>query len=77
MKTTIKKWGNSLGIRIPNLMAKDLALKNGSTVEVIEEDHKIIIKATKKKTLNEILSLITKDNIHSSYFDGTHGKEIL
>ena len=29
MKTTISKWGNSLGIRIPNIATKHWSLKNG------------------------------------------------
>jgi len=27
MRTTIRKWGTSLGIRIPNVMVKDLKLE--------------------------------------------------
>lgn len=77
MQATIQKWGNSLGIRIPSLIAKDLALKNGSSVEILEEDSRIIIQASKKKTLKEILELVTAENIHSEQFSISAGKELL
>lgn len=44
MRTTIQKWGISLGIRIPNLMAKDLKFESGSEVELVEEADRIIIR---------------------------------
>jgi antitoxin MazE len=77
MQATIQKWGNSLGIRIPSLIAKDLSLKNGSSVEILEEDNRIIIQASKKKTLKEILELVTEENIHTEQFSISAGKELL
>jgi len=43
MQTVVQKWGNSLGNRIPALYTKDLELKNGSSVEISEEEGKLII----------------------------------
>lgn len=43
MHTVVQKWGNSLGIRIPSLYVKELNLKNGHSVEITEEDGKIVI----------------------------------
>ena len=77
MQATIQKWGNSLGIRIPSFIAKDLALKNGSSVEILEEDDRIIIQASKKKSLKEIMELVTDENIHSEQFSVPAGKELL
>ena len=77
MQATIQKWGNSLGVRIPSSIAKDLSLKNGSTVEILEEDDRIIIQASTKKTLKEVLELVTDENIHSEQFHISVGKESL
>ncbi len=77
MKATIQKWGNSLGIRIPSHMAKDLSLKNGSSVEILEEDNRIVIQPKNKKSLQDILELITEDNIHSEELSVRAGKEAL
>jgi len=63
MQTVVQKWGNSLGIRIPALYTKDLELKNGSTVEISEEEGKLVI-IPKRNSLNELLARVTTDNIH-------------
>ena len=69
MQTVVQKWGNSLGIRIPALYSKDLELKNGSTVEISEEDGKLII-IPKRISLNELLAKVTNDNTHESFETG-------
>lgn len=75
MQTVVQKWGNSLGIRIPAVFTREFNLKNGSSVEIIEEEGKLVI-VPKKQSLDELLSLVTKDNIHSSVDTGISvGKE--
>ena len=66
MEATIQKWGNSLGIRIPSAMAKDLHLKNGSPVEIDDIDGKIVIKPDNKADLLKKIAKINKKNIHFS-----------
>jgi antitoxin MazE len=63
MKTVVQKWGNSLGIRIPSIYAKEFELKNGSFVEISEEEGKIII-VPKRNSLDDLLARITQENIH-------------
>jgi len=77
MKATVQKWGNSLGIRIPSYMAKDLLLENGSSVEILEEDNRIIIQPKNRKRLQDILAMITDENIHEEQFSVSAGKELL
>jgi len=64
METVVKKWGNSLGIRIPNLIVKGMALKDGSYVDINEKGNKIVIKPVQKNNLSEMLSQINEKNIH-------------
>ena len=74
MEAKIQKWGNSLGIRIPMNIIRDLALQNGSTVEIEEIEDKIIIKP--KRNLEDLLSCITADNLHGEIdFGITEGNE--
>lgn len=63
MQTIVQKWGNSLGVRIPSLYVKEFNLKNGHSVEIIKENGKIVI-VPQKKNLEEMLSRVTKENIH-------------
>jgi len=69
MQTVVQKWGNSLGIRIPSMYVKEFKLKNGSSVEIIEQDGKIVI-LPQKLALEELLSRVTKANIHASVETG-------
>lgn len=66
MKSKVKLWGNSLALRIPRYIAKQMKIDNGSDVDVLLEKEKIIIKpiAKKQETLDYLLSKINKDNIH-------------
>lgn len=64
IQAVIQKWGNSLGLRIPSLWAKDNNVTNGSKLEIIVEQNKITI-LPQKKTLDSMLSMVTNENIHS------------
>ena len=64
MQTVVQKWCNSLGLRIPALWAKDNNVKNGSKIEVIAEKGKLVI-LPQKKTLDDMLEMVTPENIHS------------
>ena len=75
MQTVVQKWGNSLGIRIPSLYVKEFDLRNGSSVEIVEEEGKLVIKPG-IPTLEQLLSQITKDNLHEPWETGPSvGKE--
>ena len=64
MQVVVQKWGNSLGFRIPSIWAKDNDVQNGSKVEVIVEKGRMVI-IPKKKSLDDMLALVTDENIHS------------
>ena len=64
MQAVVQKWGNSLGIRIPSHYVKEFNLKSGGAVEITEEDGKIVITPP-RKVLDEMLSRVTAENLHS------------
>ena len=75
MQTVVQKWGNSLGLRIPSLWAKDNNVRSGSKIEVIVEKGKITI-LPQKKSLDDMLAMVTPENIHSEVSTGNAvGKE--
>ena len=79
MSTTIQKWGNSLGIRIPSQIAESIAVKQGTEVDlVVGDDHTLIIIPKKKKpTLEELLAQCKPENRHDEIDFGVEGKEML
>jgi antitoxin MazE len=78
MKTVVQKWGNSLALRIPKAMAEQIKVKEGAPVEITGEKGGLMIRATSaKKTLKELLSQVTAENLHGETQTGPAvGKEI-
>ena len=77
MAFKLQKWGNSIGVRISKSVVEKVNLKVGSKVEVEHKNGKIIITPLKKKLmLNDLLSQITKDNLHSEDNFISEGREI-
>lgn len=57
---TIQKWGNSLAVRIPSVLAHSAHFEAGTPVElVLEEDNRLVVRSTGKRklTLAERLEL--------------------
>jgi len=75
MQMVIKKWGNSLGLIIPKIIAKDLDIKDGTSVEVQELNGNIII-SPKKYKLSDLLGKIEDSNKHEETdFAKAEGRE--
>jgi len=56
MTTTIVKWGNSRGVRLPKPFLESLGLKDNDTVDILTDNGAIIIKKSEKaqrKTLKQ------------------------
>lgn len=76
MKTIVRKWGNSLGLRLPVHIAKELGLTNGSELQVTIDGTKIIIKPAQSK-LQDLVAAIDLDCIPEVIdWGGPVGKEI-
>jgi len=55
MQTTITKWGNSQGIRIPKFLLASVDLTENDTVEVVAENDRIVIKKCAQKRARKTL----------------------
>jgi antitoxin MazE len=49
MQTVVKKWGNSLALRLPQSLAAGLRLEDGSTVSLSVEDHALVVRPARKR----------------------------
>lgn len=58
MKTRVQKWGNSLAIRIPKVLADDAGLREDAPVELELDLGELRIRALEKPlyTLDELLA---------------------
>jgi antitoxin MazE len=81
---TIKsqKWGNSVGVRLPKALLKELGLQAGAEFDICIEHRKLVFtpkksKKTKELTLDDLLDSITPGQLHSETDWGKPvGKEI-
>ncbi len=55
MSTTVQKWGNSLGIRIPKHLARQARLYEGTRGEVVAERNRIVVRPVIVPTLGKML----------------------
>ena len=78
MPQTIVKWGNSLGLRIPQSIAEQIKLSEGSQVVLEVVDGNLVIKPRRTKyNLDVLLEDITPANIHGETDTGRSvGNEI-
>jgi len=79
MQTKIKKWGNSLALRIPKLLALDVNLKQNELVDLSIDKGSIIITPIDEKeySLGKLLKGVTKNNLHGEFDTGAPvGKEV-
>ena len=61
----VAKWGNSLGVRIPMQIAKQINLQEGTNITFTVVNGSLIIKPEKKKyTLDDLLVGMSLDNVH-------------
>ena len=72
MVATIAKWGNSLAIRIPQNLAKEINLAEGSEVKLVLIDGKLTIEPITRRrySLDELIEAITPENIHTEIDTG-------
>lgn len=79
MNSKVRKWGNSLGIRIPKPYAKEARLKDGTSVDLKVEEGCLIIRPSKVKVydLRTLVSRITPRNRHKETDTGRPvGREV-
>jgi len=79
MQTKIKKWGNSLALRIPKTFALSAKLKQDELVDLSIDKEKIVITliGDKEYSLGELLKGISESNLHGEIDTGAPvGKEI-
>jgi antitoxin MazE len=56
--TTVKKWGNSLGVRIPAAMAKNLGLNDGSKVQISVSKNRLVMETEPVPTIPDLATLL-------------------
>ena len=77
MTVTAKKWGNSIGIRIPFKLANKYGVVNGTQLEIHETDQGMLLKVNDRPTLESLLAQCQGKNPNEEFFSVPAGKEEL
>ncbi|TEU17718.1 MAG: AbrB/MazE/SpoVT family DNA-binding domain-containing protein [Anaerolineales bacterium] len=72
MLTRVKKWGNSLAVRIPKPLATEVGIEQNTQVEVSLVDGKLVVAPVLKPalTLEQLLAQVTEQNLHGEVDTG-------
>jgi antitoxin MazE len=74
----IVKWGNSLAVRIPKIVAQEAGVSEGDPIEIEAEEGRIQLRRSRKKipSLKELVAQITPENRYDAVDAGAErGKE--
>jgi len=73
MRARVRKWGNSLALRIPRSFALEAGLAQDSPVELkLDERGRIVITPVRVEAprLEDLLAGVTADNVHGEIDSG-------
>ena len=72
MRKKVNKWGNSLGLRIPKLVAAEVGLEENSLVNLTIVNGSIVISPERKTPLEleAMLKQVTEENLHGEVNTG-------
>ena len=72
MRTRVRKWGNSLALRIPKAVAAETGITCDAVVDLSLEDGALVVRpvAAPSFTLEGLLAGVTPDNVHGEQSTG-------
>ncbi|RMF16053.1 MAG: AbrB/MazE/SpoVT family DNA-binding domain-containing protein [Candidatus Dadabacteria bacterium] len=72
MKTRVRKWGNSLGVRIPKSFAEQINVVEGAEIDIAVSDGKLVLKpvVAPRYRLEDLVSEIRPSNLHGEVDTG-------
>ncbi len=79
MQVQVARWGDSLGLRIPEEVAREAGLTEGMRVELIAEEGRVVIsRPMPRYQLQELLEGTTPEEMHAAFDWGPDvGREIV
>ena len=72
MRVQVRKWGNSLTLRIPRPFAEDVGVREGTVVDVAISKGRLVATPSRPRRarLSELLSKVNKTNLHAEVDTG-------
>ena len=79
MHVRVRKWGNSLAVRIPKPLAEDAEVKEGTVLNLAVSGGKVVATPVqeKKLSLRQLLAEVNSKNLHAEVNSGrSFGHEV-
>jgi len=79
MEAKVRRWGNSLGLRIPKALAEEAGIEADSAVDLTVRNGEIVVRPLRRKKfkLKDLLAKVTDENKHEEIdFGPPVGKEV-
>ncbi len=78
MLTKVRKWGNSLALRIPKSFAEEASVQEGSAVDLSVSDGQLVARPLRRQyKLEQLLAEVTAENLHAEVETGeSRGREV-
>ena len=72
MRVRVKKWGNSLALRIPKPFAADAGVAEGTVVDVSVSEGRLVAAPLRARRvrLRDLLDKVTRANLHDEVDTG-------
>ena len=70
MTVALKKWGNSLALRIPKDILNTLAINENSIMELSVNNGMLTVKPKSNTLLESLVSQISSENLHKEVDTG-------
>ncbi|NBU23479.1 MAG: AbrB/MazE/SpoVT family DNA-binding domain-containing protein [Actinobacteria bacterium] len=80
MSSSIGRWGNSAAVRLPAVVLQQAGLALNDQIDIRVSSGKVTLQAKPKQdlSLDQLLDLITKENLHTEVdFGRPVGKELI
>ncbi len=78
-KAQVMKWGNSLAVRIPKIVAEEVRIQEGDAIVIEARKGRVELRPVERiPSLEELVAQITKENRYDEMDWGSdRGKEIV
>ena len=68
-ESRISKWGTGLAVRIPDTIARQWGIQEGSEIQIIPQGEQIMLRK-KPYNLHDMLAQVTPKNLHTEWDTG-------
>jgi antitoxin MazE len=68
VRTRVRRWGNSLAVRIPSALAREVRLQERAEIDVWVEEGRIVVEPLSlTPALEELIAGVTPRNAHADF----------